>query len=158
MVDCGCIFFLFISTCINACVENNHFKISLTSFKKNTHTISYLHSTCSHWLQSTSLPKGKKGRHGTTQRQVGARGTCQAESLLQETWRQHHTRAEVPKRVCTQKTLPLSYFSESGLKTAAFHPTVGRTIFRHNLQQPRGWSTLLTAYFWNCRELPLICS
>lgn len=76
--DCGLIFFLFISTYINACVENNHLKILLVSFKKIYPSL-YLRN-----IFALSAPTGKKalpcvrGRKGgpgapTVQRQVGER-------------------------------------------------------------------------------------
>lgn len=98
--DCGLIFFLFISTYINACVENNQLKL-LVSFKKIYPSL-YLKNIFARSAPADkkALPclRGRKGGTGdpTVQRQVGERGTCQEYSLLQETWHQHHTHV-VPK-------------------------------------------------------------
>lgn len=47
----------------------------------------------------------------------------------------------------------LSFFSESGLKTAEICPAASRPIFGHNLKQPGGCSALSSTRFCHCRAM-----
>lgn len=88
------------------------------------------------------------------QRQVRERGICQTEiSAPGNLAPTLHTHRGAQASVHTEISAP-SYFSESGLKTAEFHHTVGRPIFRQNLKQPRGRSIQSPACFCHCTEMP----